>query len=80
MIAVIYPRKSTAQTGVADEQGSVARQIEHAIEYARRKGWTIDDACAFVDDGISGEEFANRHGFLRLMNALIPAAWNRAAT
>ena len=26
----------------------------------------------FVDDGISGAEFANRPGFLRLMNALKP--------
>lgn len=26
----------------------------------------------FVDDGISGAEFANRPGFLRLMNALEP--------
>ena len=28
----------------------------------------------FVDDGISGAEFANRPGFLRLMNALKPRA------
>jgi len=27
-----------------------------------------------VDDGISGAEFANRPGFLRLMNALKPQA------
>ena len=26
----------------------------------------------FVDDGISGAEFANRPGFLRLMNAVKP--------
>jgi hypothetical protein len=30
MIAAIYARKSTEQSGVADEQKSVARQIEHA--------------------------------------------------
>ena len=30
MIAAIYARKSTEQNGVADEQKSVARQIEHA--------------------------------------------------
>ena len=30
MIAAIYARKSTEQTGVADEARSVTRQIEHA--------------------------------------------------
>jgi hypothetical protein len=29
MIGAIYARKSTDQTGVADEQKSVARQVEH---------------------------------------------------
>jgi hypothetical protein len=37
VIAAIYARKSTDQTGVADEQRSVARQIEHAKSYAARK-------------------------------------------
>ena len=68
----IYARKSTEQAGVADEQKSVTRQVDHARAYARRKGWTVDDGCIFVDDGISGAEFANRPGFLRLMNALKP--------
>src|SRR5262249_29194611 len=72
MIAAIYVRKSTDQTGVADEQKSVARQIEHARAYAARKGWTVHEASVFVDDGISGAEFANRPGFLRLMNVLKP--------
>src|SRR5207248_10217800 len=72
MIAAIYARKSTDQTGVADEQKSVARQIEHARAYAVGKGWTVDDRSVFVDAGISGAEFANRPGFLRLMNALRP--------
>src|SRR2546428_8896045 len=74
MIAAIYARKSTEQNGVADEQKSVARQVEHARAYAERKGWTVDDVHIYVDDGISGAEFANRPGFLRLMNALKPAA------
>jgi hypothetical protein len=30
MIAAIYARKSTEQTDVADEQKSVARQVEYA--------------------------------------------------
>jgi site-specific DNA recombinase len=71
-VAAIYARKSTEQIGVADEQKSVARQVEHARAYAAAKAWTVDDASVFVDDGISGAEFANRPGFLRLMNALKP--------
>lgn len=72
MIAAIYARKSTEQSGVADEQKSVARQIDNARSYAERKGWQVLDECVYVDDGISGAEFANRPGFLRLMNALKP--------
>jgi DNA invertase Pin-like site-specific DNA recombinase len=72
MITAIYARKSTEQSGVADDQKSVARQVEHARQYAQRKGWSVDDASVFVDDGISGAEFANRPGFLRLMNSLKP--------
>ena len=42
---------------VSDEAKSVTRQIEHARVYAIRKGWTVDDAQIYVDDGISGAEF-----------------------
>ena len=70
MIAAVYARKSTDQFAVADEQKSITRQIDHARQYAARKGWTSDDAAIFLDDGISGAEFANRPGFLRLMNSL----------
>jgi site-specific DNA recombinase len=72
MHAAIYARKSTEQHGVADEQKSVTRQIAHARAYAVSKGWTVDEAAVFVDDGISGAEFATRPGFVRLMNALKP--------
>ena len=72
MIAAIYARKSTEQNGVADDQRSVARQIDHARAYAARKGWTTPADLAFVDDGISGAEFSTRPGFVRLMNALKP--------
>ena len=72
MQAAIYARKSTDQSGVADEAKSVTRQIEHATAYAQQKGWTVADAHVYVDDGISGAEFAKRPGFLRLMNALKP--------
>lgn len=74
MIAAIHARKSTEQTGAGDEQKSVTRQIDHARVYAASKGWAVDDAHVFVDDGISGAEFATRTGFLRLMNALKPRA------
>ena len=69
MITAIYARKSTVQD-VADDQKSVGRQIDHARQYAALKGWTVADEHVYVDDGISGAEFANRPGFLRLMNAL----------
>ena len=72
MIAAIYARKSTEQTGVSDEEKSVARQIEHAKAYALRKGWTVSNEHVFVDDGISGAEFVKRPGFIRLMNTLKP--------
>ena len=72
MIAAIYARKSTEQTGVADHEKSVTRQIDHATDYAAGKGWTVAQDHLYSDDGISGAEFTNRPGFLRLMNALTP--------
>lgn len=72
MIGAIYVRKSTEQTGVSDEEKSVARQIDHAKAYAMKKGWTVLEELIFVDDGISGAEFVKRPGFIQLMNALKP--------
>ena len=72
MIAAIYARKSTDQSMVADEAKSITRQIEHARAYAARKGWSVNETYVFVDDGVSGAEFVNRPGFVRLMNALKP--------
>ena len=68
----IYARKSTDQSGVADDQKSIARQIEQARRYAAWKGWHVSDEHVYVDDGVSGAEFAARPGFVRLMNALRP--------
>ena len=73
MIAAIYARKSTDQN-VADEEKSVTRQVERARAYAERKGWTVDPAYIFIDDGISGADFVRRDGFVRLMNTLKPRA------
>ena len=72
MNAAIYARKSTDQNGVAAEAKSVTRQIDHAKAYAKQKGWIVADASVYVDDGVSGAEFAKRPGFLPLMNALKP--------
>src|SRR3954453_19710875 len=72
MIAAIYARKSTEQNGVPDAEKSVARQIEHALAYAAAKGWIVAPEHVYCDDGISGAEFAARHGFLRVLNALKP--------
>jgi DNA invertase Pin-like site-specific DNA recombinase len=71
MMAAIYARKSTEQH-VADDQKSVARQMAHAREYAQRKGWVVDEAHIYVDDGISEAEFERRPGFMRLMASLKP--------
>ena len=62
MIAAIYARKSTDQSAVANEAKSVRRQIDHARAYAARKGWTVDQAHIYSDDGVSGAEFQNRPG------------------
>ncbi len=72
MIAAIYARKSTDQSLVAEDQTSVSRQVARAREYAEGKGWIVADDCVYIDDGISGAEFANRPGFVRLMSALKP--------
>ena len=65
MIAAIYARKSTEQTGTAEEATSVTRQIDHARAYAAAKGWTVAEAHVYVDDGISGAEVAKRPGLVR---------------
>jgi DNA invertase Pin-like site-specific DNA recombinase len=52
----------------------VTRQVAHAREYARRKGWFVPDEFVFIDDGISGVEFAKRPGLLRLLRTLKPRA------
>lgn len=72
MIAAIYARKSNEQTGVADDMKSVEIQIASCRECAARHGWEVAPAHIYVDDGISGADFVERAGFLKLMNALRP--------
>jgi len=31
---------------------NAARAVEHATAYAQRKGWTVDPAQVYVDDGM----------------------------
>ena len=69
MIAAIYARKSTDQSGTADDAKSVVRQIDNARAYAARKGWVVSEEHIYVDDGISGAEFERRPGFMRLLAA-----------
>ncbi len=71
MIAAIYARKSTDQN-LPDAEKSVTRQVEHATAYATRKGWAVDPAQIYVDDGISGAEFAKRPGLVRLTMPYCP--------
>lgn len=67
MIAAIYARKSTAQDDVAEDAKSVTRQVDGAKSFIAAKGWTLDDAHVYTDDGVSGALFANREQFQRLM-------------
>jgi site-specific DNA recombinase len=69
--AAIYARKSTDQH-VATEEKSVTRQLEQAKVYAARHGWTVLEEHCYVDDGVSGAEFAKRPGLVALLNALKP--------
>jgi site-specific DNA recombinase len=71
-VAAIYSRKSSEQQGLNDEEKSIHRQIVHAKDYAARKGWMVAEEFIYVDDGVSGAEFARRPGFIRLMSALKP--------
>jgi hypothetical protein len=46
IIAAVYCRKSTEQNGIADDQKSVARQIEHARQYPSAKdGSSLTSTC-----------------------------------
>ena len=73
MNAAIYARKSTDQK-VSEEAKSVTRQVDNARAFATSKGWTVNDAHIFIDDGISGTEFKKRPALMRMMHALTPKA------
>ena len=70
MKAAIYARKSNDDNDRNEGNKSVTRQIERARAYIEARGWGMDEAHIFVDDGISGAEFIKRPGLLRMLNGL----------
>ena len=58
MIAAIYARKSTAETGMNDEEKSVTRQIEHGKAYALTKGWTVSEDHSTATTGSAARSSA----------------------
>jgi DNA invertase Pin-like site-specific DNA recombinase len=64
MRAALYARRSTEDARAV----SVTRQVAHAREFAEKSGYTVDEDHIFVDDGVSGAEFRDRPGLLRLLN------------
>ena len=76
MIAAIYARKSTAQDDVAEDAKSVTRQVDGAKSFITTKGWTLDDAHIYEDDGVSGALFANRAEFQRMMRDAAAGAFD----
>jgi len=68
--AAIYARKSSDDSDRSEDNKSVVRQVDHARRYAQAKGWLVDSEHIYVDDGVSGAEFRNRPGLLRMLNSL----------
>ena len=65
MIAAFYGRKSTEDERRSEDGKSTERQRQLARAFAERQGGTV--AAEYVDEGISGAEFANRPEFSRLL-------------
>ncbi|WP_373277413.1 recombinase family protein [Formivibrio citricus] len=65
MRVAAYCRKSTEDSRV-DDNKSIHRQMIRCREFAQSRGWQIEDADIYVDDGISGAEYLLREGLNRL--------------
>jgi DNA invertase Pin-like site-specific DNA recombinase len=65
--AAIYARKSNEQPGVVEEAKSVARQVAGARDLVATRGWALDERHVYIDDGVSGFEFAARPEFPRML-------------
>jgi site-specific DNA recombinase len=80
MIAAQHPEKTALRVGVYARKSnkvedatseSVVRQLEHATEYATKKGWVLAEHCIFVDDGITGaRDETKRPGLHALLTAI----------
>ena len=70
MKAAIYARKSTDDSDKHEDNRSVARQVERARAFCEARGWAVAEDHIYADDGISGAEYQNRPGLLRLMASL----------
>ena len=68
MNAAIYARKSTEQEGIADKAKSVDRQEEGARAFITARGWSLDDAHVYIDDGVSGALFLGRPEFQEMLH------------
>ena len=70
MRTAIYARKSNDDNEKSAEDKSITRQVAHARDFCKRKGWSApDEQHVFIDDGISGADF-KRPGLLRMLNHL----------
>lgn len=67
MRAAIYARKSTDDNDRNADNKSVTRQVERARQFIAERGWSVNEAHIYVDDGISGAEFKKRPGLLRML-------------
>lgn len=65
----VYARKSTDDARHEDHK-SVARQIAQARAYVGARGGAVLAEHLYQDDAVSGAEFKNRAGLLRLLEAL----------
>ena len=70
MIASIYARKSTEQSGVSDDAKSVVRRVENARAFAVTKGWTVAEELIYVDYAVSGAEVRKLRGKQRLLDLI----------
>jgi site-specific DNA recombinase len=70
VIAAVYARKSTDEPGKAREAKSVENQSKDGKKYAAEQGWVVPPELDFGDDGISGAEFEERPGLMRMLSML----------
>ena len=76
MRTAIYARRSTDE----HQQASLDVQVSEAKRFIAAKGWTLDEAHIFVDDGISRTEFVKRAGLIRLLLAAEEHAFDIVVT